>query len=190
MCELLGMSSQAPGTVTCGLHELAQHSAAGPNRDGWGVAFHRGADVQLYRGAEPAGESAQARRLAEEGVPSRLVVAHIRHATQGGVALRNTQPFSRDLGGRTHLFAHNGDLAGIETLHQAKGGHFRPDGETDSERAFAVLMHRLEPLWRRALDPPSLEDRFERLLELAAWLRPLGPANFIYTDGDVVVLHG
>ncbi len=190
MCELFGMSSTAPATVTCGLRELARHSAAGPHRDGWGVAFHQGAKAQVFRGAEPADESVAARRLAEEGYPSRLVVAHIRHATQGVVALRNTQPLSRELGRQTHLFAHNGDLVGVERLLEARGGRHRPVGETDSERAFCLLLDQLEPLWRGAMLPPPLEERFERLLELAARLRPLGPANFLYTDGDALFAHG
>jgi len=45
--------------------------------------------------------------------PTRLRFSHIRHATRGGVSLANTQPFVRELGGRTHVFAHNGDLPAI-----------------------------------------------------------------------------
>jgi glutamine phosphoribosylpyrophosphate amidotransferase len=40
----------------------------------------------------------------------RNVIAHIRKATQGGVALENTHPFQRELWGRYWVFAHNGDL--------------------------------------------------------------------------------
>ena len=40
MCELLGMSSKVPTTVTCGRDQLARHSLAGPHREGWGVAYY------------------------------------------------------------------------------------------------------------------------------------------------------
>jgi predicted glutamine amidotransferase len=43
-------------------------------------------------------------------IRSRNVIAHIRKATQGEVALENTHPFVRELWGRYWVFAHNGDL--------------------------------------------------------------------------------
>ncbi len=45
-------------------------------------------------------------------LPTRLLISHIRHATRGALSLANTQPFGREFGGRTHLFAHNGRLEG------------------------------------------------------------------------------
>ena len=41
------------------------------------------------------------------------MISHIRKATQGGMNLENTQPFSREFGGCGHVFAHNGDLKGL-----------------------------------------------------------------------------
>ncbi len=68
------------------------------------------------------------------------IVAHIRKATQGRVALENTHPFVRELWGRYWVFAHNGDLKDFAPrLH----GAFRPVGDTDSERAFCWLMQEL-----------------------------------------------
>jgi len=37
-------------------------------------------------------------------------MSRIRYATQGEVSFRNTQPFSRELAGKQHVCAHNGDL--------------------------------------------------------------------------------
>ena len=43
-------------------------------------------------------------------IKSDNVIAHIRKATQGRVALENCHPFVRELWGRYWVFAHNGDL--------------------------------------------------------------------------------
>lgn len=48
------------------------------------------------------------RIVADHDLSSRIVVSHIRKATMGDRAHRNTQPFIRELSGSVHLFAHNG----------------------------------------------------------------------------------
>jgi Glutamine amidotransferases class-II len=36
---------------------------------------------------------------------------------------------------------------------------------------------------------PDPDERLEVVNEFAAWLRPMGPANFIYSDGDMLFAH-
>lgn len=86
------------------------------------------------------------------------------------------------------MFAHNGDLPGID-LERQDSRRFRPMGETDSERAFCLLLTRLAPLWAADAEP-SLHERTSVVREFAANLRSLGPANFIYTDGAALFAHG
>ena len=117
-----------------------------------------------------------------------LAISHIRHATRGAVTLANTQPFVRELAGRMHVFAHNGDLPGIASDAALSLGAFRPVGQTDSEHAFCALLARLGPLWAAA-SPPSLESRLALVGAFARELRPLGPANFLYADGDALFVH-
>lgn len=189
MCELFAMSSRLPTTVGLSLGRLAQHgSPARHLGDGWGVAFHDGADIRLLREPEPADASAWVAYLATQRVRARIVLSHIRHATIGEIALRNTQPFARELGGRMHVFAHNGHLPGI-AVRLPGGRRFRPVGATDSEDAFCFLLERLVPLWDAA-DPPSVAARLDAITDVAAALRELGPANFLYTDGELLVAHG
>jgi glutamine amidotransferase len=128
--------------------------------------------------------------VADRGLRSGTVISHIRHATQGAIALRNTQPFAREVGGRIHLFAHNGDLEQIAAAHDLELGVDRPIGETDSEVAFCTLLARVRPLWNNGPEAPSLEKRTAVVADFARTLRPFGPANFIYFDGDVLFLHG
>jgi glutamine amidotransferase len=71
------------------------------------------------------------------------VIAHTRRATRGTRSYPNAQPFIRELAGRIHLFAHNGDLPGIFESKAFQPERFNPIGETDSERAFCVLLDRM-----------------------------------------------
>jgi glutamine amidotransferase len=190
MCELLAVSASQPTRLTFSLHTLASRgSEAGTTRDGWGVAFYQGNDVALFREPGAAGNSPLVRYLETQGPGTTLAISHIRHATQGTVQLSNTQPFVRELGGRTHVFAHNGNLVGIERSEALAMGGYRPIGQTDSEQAFCALLERLRPLWVGQGTPP-LQERMALLAAFAADLRVLGPANFLYADGDALFAHG
>ena len=138
MCELFGMGAHHPTNIHLSLGELARHGGeTGPHRDGWGVGFLQDGDALVVREPTAASESRHLAFLKEHEVRSSTVVAHIRKATQGPRLLRNTQPFARELGGRVHLFAHNGMLLGIEADARFATQRFRRVGDTDSEQAFA-----------------------------------------------------
>lgn len=190
MCELLALSTSQPARLTFSLHTLASRGGAiGTTHDGWGVAFYQGEDVALFREPLAAGGSPLVRYLETQGPSTHLAISHIRHATRGDVSFQNTQPFVRELGGGTHVFAHNGDLPGIESCKTLTLGAYRPVGQTDSEYAFCTLMERLRSIWDTAV-PPALAARFSLLTSFAADLRALGPANFLYADGDTLFAHG
>ena len=190
MCELLAVSSSSPVRLTFSLQTLAAHGAsAGSSQDGWGVAFYQGADVALFREPAAAAGSALVQFLESQGPGTELAISHIRHATQGAVSLANTQPFVRELAGRTHVFAHNGDLPDIDRSDVLVLGDHHPVGQTDSERAFCALLQRLVEPWKSS-NPPTIESRLSLLAAFAADLRALGPANFLYADGDALFAHG
>lgn len=190
MCELLALSLSRPAQLSFSLHALASHGSEGyPSRDGWGVAFFQGKDVALFREPIAAGDSELVRYLELHGPKTNLAISHIRHATQGAVHLANTQPFVRALGARTHVFAHNGNLAAIDHAAAPLAAAFQPVGETDSERAFCVLLSRLQPLWQGDA-VPSVAARFDAIASFASDMRLLGPANFLYADGDALFAHG
>lgn len=191
MCELFAMSSVLPTSVSFSLNELARHGGAeGPHRDGWGVAFYEGRDVSILREPRAASESDLVHYIERHGPPSDLVISHIRFASLGERALRNTQPFVRELGGRRHVFAHNGDLEGVDRVKTAGIDRFRPVGETDSEQAFCLLMNRLTGLWMdHGERVPSLNDRLAMFAAWAADLRSLGSSNVVYSDSDTLFVH-
>jgi glutamine amidotransferase len=180
MCELFAMRFS--------LEEFSRHGGlAGPHKDGWGLAWYEGADVRLVKEASAASDSACLEFIQQHPFRSALVIGHIRKATQGRLTLANSQPFTRELGGRMHVFAHNGDLDSTRLRDTYALGAHRPVGETDSEYAFCALLARLAPLWGAL---PPLEARLACISEFAAALRALGPANFLYADGDALFAHG
>lgn len=191
MCELFAMCSRVPATVDLSLERLARHGGAeGPHRDGWGCAFYDGPDLFLVREPHPASDSPLMHLLETQERRGCMVLCHLRMATIGARALRNTQPFTRELGGVMHAFAHNGDLPGIESARRLRPGRFSPIGESDSELAFCALLERLAPLWSAARGcVPPLVDRLSIIAEVARELRALGIANFIYGDSTALFVH-
>lgn len=189
MCELFAMSTRYPSTVQMSLEEFSRHGGlSGPHKDGWGIAWYEEREVRIVKEANPAAGSACVRFIQSNPFRTTLALSHVRRATRGGVALRNCQPFVRELGGAWHSFAHNGDLPAIDDLFASQSGAFRSVGETDSELAFCTLLERLRPLWLCG-QPPDLTARSKVVEAFAAELRSLGPANFIYCDGDALFAH-
>lgn len=190
MCELFCLSSRQPTRATVSLERFAQRGGYATHAiDGWGLALYDGHDVRLYKEPEPAADSLWLRFIEERRQPSQLLISHVRHATEGSVCLANTQPFVRELGGRAHVFAHNGQLNAIAQRLPSDPRRFTPLGETDSEVAFCILLDRLSRLWQGA-KIPSLEARQAEVSRFASEMRIHGPANFLYSDSDALFAHG
>lgn len=183
------MSALHPTTVSLSLEEFSRHGGlTGPHKDGWGIAWYEQNDIRLVKEAYPAAGSACVNFIRTNPFLSPLAMSHIRKATRGLVATRNCQPFVRELGGAWHCFAHNGDLQGIGNDPRFRPERFRPVGETDSEQAFCTLMDAMQPLWSGGNVPP-LGERRGVVAQFAAALRELGPANFLYSDGECLFVH-
>lgn len=192
MCELLGMSAHRPASITLSLNEFARHGGeTGPHADGWGVAYYQGPDANLIRESTAAADSILMSTLRSYKVASETVIAHIRRASFGPVELKNTHPFRREIAGRVHTFAHNGDLPGIERgVEKRHTGFAVPIGNTDSEYAFCILMQRLSEVWTKPGVVPDLSKRTGIVSDFADEIGQFGSANFLYSDGDVLFVHG
>jgi len=189
MCELFAMSSRVPADVKFSLEAFSRRGGLeGPHKDGWGIAWYEEEDVRLVKEPYPAADSACVRFIQEHPFSAAIVLSHIRRATQGLVALKNCQPFARELGGRMHVFAHNGNLDVQELRASMPLDGFHPVGDTDSEYAFCALLERMRALRRHGGVAP-LHERLAAVARFAAHLRTLGPANFLYADGDALFIH-
>jgi len=181
MCQLLGMNCNVPQDIMFSFTGFA--TRAEEHKDGFGIAFFEGAGVRLMVDAQSARHSPIAEMVRRYPIKSDNIVAHIRKATQGRVALENTHPFVRELWGRYWVFAHNGDLKGFKPrLH----GAFRPVGETDSERAFCWLMQELA---KAHASVPSVDELTATLRELAPMPAAHGTFNFMLSNGQALWAH-
>ena len=181
MCQLLGMNANTPTDVMFSFSGFAQR--AQEHKDGFGIAFFEGPGVRLMVDAQSARTSPIAEMVRRFPIRSCHIVAHIRKATQGVVALQNTHPFVREVWGRYWVFAHNGDLRGFNPrLH----GAFRPVGETDSERAFCWLMQELA---KAHASVPTTPELTATLRELAPIPAAHGSFNFMLSNGQALWAH-
>lgn len=191
MCELFAMSSQAPAALSYSLNEFAKHGGlTHKNKSGWGIAYYEDREAFMVKEALPASDSPLAHFIASQNRKSNCVIAHVRLATVGTPTLKNTHPFRRELGGRVHIFAHNGTLKGIHEDYANEELRYNCIGDTDSELGFCVLLERMRPLWANSDDiPPSHEARLEAFALFAGEMRERGSANFLYSDGDILFVH-
>lgn len=182
MCELLGMNANTPTDVMFSVTGLARR--AHEHRDGFGIAFFEGRGLRHFLDPVSALESPVAQMVQRYPIKSRNVIAHIRKATQGRVALENSHPFVRELWGRYWVFAHNGDLKGFTPrLH----GAFRPVGDTDSELAFCWLMQELA---KAHASVPPIAELTHTLRELLPQPARHGTFNLLLSNGEALWAHG
>lgn len=191
MCQLLGMNCNTPTDVTFSFRGFAQRGGhTDQHSDGWGIAFFEGGDatgsdkgLRHFVDHESAFESPVAELIRRYPIKSRNVIAHIRKATQGRVALENCHPFVRELWGRYWVFAHNGNLTDFSPrLH----GCFKPVGSTDSERAFCWIMQELA---KSHADLPSVPELTITLRELVQQIARHGSFNFLLSNGQALWAH-
>lgn len=181
MCELCAISSRVKTSTSASLHEFSQHGGRTAHHcDGWGLAEYAGTRAQIHKEAEAAAFSQRLAYLKTHTRQTQCAICHIRRATVGAIALRNTQPFRYDFNGHSHVFAHNGDLKNIQAKLPLSGE--KPEGETDSEHAFYYLLSFLKEIWRDGV--PSLDQRIDVIESVFTTLAELGPANFVYSDGE------
>ena len=193
MCQLLGMNSRLPASLTLSFTGFSQRGGCTDHHsDGWGIAFFEsdstipdqpGKGVRYFVDKEGAATSPIAKMLRTYPVKSHNVIAHVRKATVGAVTLENCHPFVRELWGRYWVFAHNGDLKNYAPhLH----GSFRPVGTTDSELAFCWLLQELD---KSHAGVPSVEELTHTLRELVPQIASHGTFNFLLSNGQALWAH-
>ena len=139
MCRLFGLTAgttrvratfwllDAPDSLEAQSHR---------NADGSGVGFFDAAGAPVIdKQPEPAFEDEEFIHEAKQA-QSATFVAHVRYATAGGRAVRNTHPFAA----RGRIMAHNGGIGELALLDEQLGSYRSLVlGDTDSERYFALI---------------------------------------------------
>jgi len=178
MCELLGLCFSRP--IRPSISFVGFRRRGEVNRHGWGVAFYPDNSAQVIKEPINAGASELSNFLKDyKHMSSKILLAHVRHATIGSHTRMNTHPFQRELGGRDWVFAHNGDLRG-DLGRALPLGVYRPVGETDSEHAFCHLM---ELIRKRGIRKWGQDDYAWILAQLRR-INRLGVFNCLLSDGE------
>jgi predicted glutamine amidotransferase len=179
------MNCNVPTDIVFSFTGFAQRGGrTDTHHDGWGIAFFEGAGVRHFVDHEAAVASPIAELIKRYPIKSLNVIAHIRKATQGQVALENCHPFVREMWGRYWVFAHNGDL---KEFHPVLDGPYRPVGNTDSEHAFCFLMQELRA--RFGDTPPAMPALRAAIAELVADIATHGTFNMMLSDGTALFAH-
>jgi predicted glutamine amidotransferase len=173
MCRVFGCVAAEPVSIR---HELLE--AENPlirqseeHDSGWGMAVYaraEGAEPQLVRFPEAA--YADDEFVAATELRGRIFNVHVRRATMGELSLENTHPFC--LG--SYTLGHNGTIVRYPRLLTPEMR--RPEGDTDSEHLFNLLMHDFDPG-----DPvKSLRHTMERAVRCS----PFSGLNILFSDGE------
>jgi len=190
MCELLGMNARHPTDVNHSLALLRPRGGEiGPHADGWGVAFYEGRAARIFKEPVPASESRCLAFIADYNYRSEMVIGHIRKANPSNIgrASANTHPFSRELGGRSWVFAHNGKLPGLKDDSGFALGRFQPIGETDSEHAFCFLLDQIAHVSNGQL--LGADELLTVLREPMGALAEIGEFNVLMSDGVHLIVY-
>jgi glutamine amidotransferase len=185
MCELLGMNCNVPTDICFSFTGFSTRGGGtAEHNDGWGIAFFEGKGCRTFIDIHPAAESPIARLVREYPIKSLNVIAHIRRATVGEVALENTHPFMREFWGQYWIFAHNGDL---KEFAPRLSGDIVPVGTTDTERAFCYILDRLRK--RFPAGEPAKAQLFETLRGVVDEIAGHGSFNFLMSNGEYLFAH-
>ena len=178
MCELLGLSANVPTDICFSFSTLMQRGGrTGPHKDGWGISIYEGRGARSFHDPRPSVASEVAELIRRHAIKSKIIISHIRKANRGRVCLENTHPFSRELWGRSWVFAHNGQLRGIKNYPL---GAYRTIGSTDSEHAFCWLLSQIRA--RYPDKPPAPRKLWKLIASLAEQLAELGTCNLLLSD--------
>ncbi len=206
MCRLIAVRSLRPACPRWHLldapHALVRQSCDDREGEchphGWGIAAYAEGSPQLVKAATAAAEDTRFSTAATE-TRSTTVLAHVRQASVGSVAVENSHPFSWG----SWTFAHNGTVEGFEQVAPRLEAEAGPQwwrlrqGTTDSEAVFVWLLARLEragvPLGAEIRNVECLADVVaDCVLTLDRWSAEFpnpepSRLNFVLTDGVSMV---
>ncbi|ORY78092.1 nucleophile aminohydrolase [Leucosporidium creatinivorum] len=216
MCRLLVVKSNDPiqlsQLLTAPAHSIINQAsdsrlrldAGSINADGFGVAFYPSeTDATtpmgpcIFRSITPAWSNLNLHRLAER-VKSPLTFAHVRASTTGALSEENTHPWCYG----NLVWMHNGCISGFRDILRRLQGDLRdeffhfPQGNTDSEWAFACFLEQLarltDPKTRTICHSLLRKAMLETVALLNKYTREAGvldPSlmNFCVSDGVSVV---
>lgn len=193
MCRLFGFRSTVPSQMHRSLvletNALKKQSLEHP--DGWGIAYYVNGEPRVARGTASAHQDQDFDNLCQF-VASETVVAHVRKASVGELAIENTHPFKHG----AWVMAHNGtipDFSEVQPLMEARlTPHYRErlEGDTDSERLFALFLTRLAERHSPHGRDVTLQDVFDAMAATVVEVAELCVARGTNPSLNMIVTNG
>ena len=185
MCELFGFYASREKRLQPYLREFFHHSVRHPN--GWGLATFENGEPDVRTEMISAEKSKILPDIVNSLPDSKLLLAHIRRATIGGVKPENCHPFvRRDVSGRTWTLMHNGTIFSGTELQPFRSIQ---KGDTDSERILLFLMELLREKTGENGRPLNRTQRFEAVEYLTRELSYRNKLNLMIFDGERLYVH-
>ncbi|MCF2143243.1 MAG: class II glutamine amidotransferase [Candidatus Heimdallarchaeota archaeon] len=173
MCELFGLSANKRVNILFSWKGFSQRGRRQPH--GWGVAFYPDNSAIIFKEPIATLSSPLANFLRDyRQIESKIFISHLRYASVGEHKHENTHPFSRKLGEKEWVFAHNGTIPDIDQKFMLE--YLKPLGKTDSEYAFCLILERIQNL--------KGEKRISNAIEkIANEIAGEGGFNFLLSNG-------
>lgn len=188
-CQLLGMNCATPTDFSFSFKGFSLRGGCTDiHCHGWGLLFYEGKGIRCFHDPEPCAQSPIAALVSNHPLRTYNMIAHIRYATEGKVALENVHPFHREMWGIQWSFAHNGDVPlfklekGQELPWLGKNvvgeRTYNPVGDTDSEKIFCSILNALKEEFKTLPSLPVLHDYLKELMD-----------EIVYKDEDGTILN-
>ena len=185
VCEMYAVNAGRPVKNDAYLREFFSDSKWNPH--GWGLAWHEGTNLRLFKEPVTAFESSYLEYLINMGISCDMLIAHIRNATRGLINYANCHPFvGLDHSGRRWMLMHNGTVIEDELLRPYES---QQAGTTDSERVLLLLLERLNEAIARNDGALDAEKRYDVIARLIADLSPNNKLNLVIDDGERTYAH-
>jgi glutamine amidotransferase len=171
MCRLLGIVSNKPIDLEFSLERFKIHAKNNP--DGWGIGWYVNGKASVFKQGLSALADKSELAAYSKNVISKIIIAHVRKATQGNASTENTHPFRY----KNWIFAHNGSVD-KNRLSSLLSDRFKKlvRGETDSEVYFYWIMQNIEKYG-------DIEKGIRLAASRAIKTRHTG-LNFLLSDGN------
>lgn len=185
MCELLGISAKRPIEARRYLREFYTHSVRHPH--GWGLMREKSGSVEIIKEPECASGSTIIDDVINGTDPQKILLAHIRLATVGGMSVDNCHPYTGvDNSGRRWILIHNGTIYSGKQLSKYLETQ---KGDTDSERIFMYLIDEINRAIKEKGGALSWEQRCGVLDKIVTELSPRNKLNLLIYDGELLYVH-
>jgi len=143
MCRLFGIIANKEVDINYSFFKADRKSfkeLSKEHPDGWGIGWFDDGIAKIFKqGAEDVNYEKYQFDKAKE-IRSKIIISHVRKATQGDRSTKNAHPFKF----KNWLFAHNGSVKRKPLLELLTNGYAQLISDTDSEVYFHLIIQEIE----------------------------------------------